>query len=74
MISGVVVGWLVGRSLISEIAAEQSLAPDRAAILVLRDTAPRQAARQVKAIVELNRSAVVVAGCSFAERLPSSHF
>ena len=31
--------------------AEQSVAPDRAAILVLRDTSPLQAARQVNAVV-----------------------
>ena len=31
--------------------AEQSVAPDRAAILVLRDTTPLQAARQVNAVV-----------------------
>ena len=31
-------------------AAEQSVAPDRAAILVLRDTTPLQAARQVNAV------------------------
>jgi cell wall assembly regulator SMI1 len=33
------------------IAAEPAVAPDRAAILVLRDTAPLQAARQVNAVV-----------------------
>jgi hypothetical protein len=36
---------------LNECAREPCLAPDRAAILVLRDTTPRQAARQVKANV-----------------------
>jgi hypothetical protein len=38
--------------ILDSVAAEQSVAPDRAAILVLRDTAPLQAARQVNAVVD----------------------
>ena len=36
---------------VKQVAAEQSVAPDRAAISVSRDTTPLQAARQVNAVV-----------------------
>jgi hypothetical protein len=53
---------------VCECAAEQSVAPDRAAILGLRDTTPLQAARQVDAVVRPFFLAVRQQSKGFAQR------